>query len=163
MKYLLPALILGFFTSVNAAAQVPAATIPGFTFYKFNKTAFTNKELADGKILFFVFFDTECDHCQHAIEYLSQHQKELGKAAVYLLTLDGPGKATAFLEKHGSNLAGKKNILFLQDVNNEFIRKFGPRKYPSLFLYSSQKKLLMYDDDEKKLPDFLSKIKSVAK
>ena len=65
MKYLLPAIILCFFTSMSVAAQVPAATVPDFTFYKFNKTAFANKDLSAGKILFFVFFDTECDHCQH--------------------------------------------------------------------------------------------------
>jgi cytochrome oxidase Cu insertion factor (SCO1/SenC/PrrC family) len=160
MKYLLQTIVLSFFMSGIAAAQTPAATIPGFTFFKFNKTAFTNKDLASGKIVFFVFFDTECDHCQHAIEYLNQHQKELDKAAVYLISVDGREKVAAFLSKHGSNLNGKKNILLLQDTQNEFILKFKPRKYPSLFLYSPQKKLMLYDDDEKKLPVFLQQIKT---
>ena len=142
------------------AAQTPAATIPEFTFFKFNKTAFTNKELTTNKILFFVFFDTECDHCQHAIQYLNQHHKELDKAAVYLISIDGREKVTTFLNKNGNNLMSKKNILLLQDTKNEFILKFKPRKYPSLFLYSSQRKLILYDDDEKKLPIYLEKIKS---
>jgi thiol-disulfide isomerase/thioredoxin len=160
MKFFIPTIILSLFISVNIAAQTPAATIPDFTFYKFDKTAFTNKDLATGKKIFFVFFDTECDHCQHGIQYLNQHQKELDKVAVYLLTLDNPAKAAAFLGKYGNNLINKKNILLLQDTKNQFILKFSPRKYPSLFLYSPQKKLLVYDDDEKKLPVFLERIKS---
>ena len=160
MKHSFAAILFSLFIMGSATAQIPAATIPDFTFYKFNKTAFTNKEIATGKLLFFVFFDTECEHCQHGIQYLNQHQKELANAAVYLISLDNREKVTAFLNKYGSNLTGKKNIQLLQDVNNQFILRFKPRKYPSLFLYSSQKKLLMYDDDEKKLPDFLTKIKS---
>lgn len=160
MKHLFPLLIITIGMSVEAAAQTPAATIPDFTFFKSNKTVFTNKDLATGKKIFFVFFDTECDHCQHGIQYLNQHQKELDKAAVYLLTMDNPVKATAFLSKYGNNLNAKKNITLLQDVQNEFIRKFGPKKYPSLFLYSPQKKLILYDDNEKNLYKFLEQIKS---
>ena len=160
MKYLLRAIIFSLLISVNVAAQKPAATVPDFTFFKFDKTAFTNKDLTAGKILFFVFFDTECDHCQHGIQYLNQHQKELAKAAVYLISMDSKEKVTGFLSKYGNNLTGKKNILLLQDTKNEFILRFSPRKYPSLFLYSPQKKLILYDDDEKNLYRFFEKIKA---
>ena len=159
MKFLLPS-ILSLFISVNVAAQTPAPTIPDFTFFKFNKTAFTNKDITAGKILFFVFFDTECDHCRHGIQYLNQHQKELAKAAVYLISMDSQEKIAGFLSKYGNNLTGKKNILLLQDIKNEFILRFSPRKYPSLFLYSLQKKLILYDDDENNLYKFLEKIKT---
>lgn len=160
MKHFFQLFIITVAVSAEVTAQTPAATIPDFTFFKFNKTAFTNKDLAAGKKIFFVFFDTECDHCQHGIEYLNRHQKELDKVAVYLLTLDNPEKAGAFLSKYGNNLNAKKNITLLQDVKNEFIRKFGPKKYPSLFLYSPQKKLILYDDNEKNLYKFLEQIKS---
>jgi cytochrome oxidase Cu insertion factor (SCO1/SenC/PrrC family) len=160
MKYLIQTIILSLLISVNAGAQIPAATVPDFTFFKFNKTPFTNKDLTAGKKIFFVFFDTECDHCQHAIQYLNQHQKELDKAAVYLISLDKQEKMTAFLNKYGNNLNGKKNILILQDTQNQFIRRFTPRKYPSLFLYSPQKKLIMYDDNEQNLYMFLQQIKA---
>ncbi len=159
MKFFIPTAILGLFISINITAQTPAATIPDFTFYKFDKTAFTNKDLTTGKKIFFVFFDTECDHCQHGIRYLNQHQKELDKVAVYLLTMDNQVKAADFLNRYGNNLINKKNILILQDTKNQFILKFSPRKYPSLFLYSPQKKLMLYDD-EKNLYKFLEKIKA---
>ncbi len=63
------------------------------------------------------------------------------------------------MDKYGKQFLGKKNVAILQDLNNEFIIKFKPRKYPSLFLYSAKKQLLMYDDDEKKVTEFLKLMK----
>lgn len=160
MKYFVTTILICLFISVNVTAQTPAATVPDFTFFKFDNTAFTNKNLATGKKIFFVFFDTECEHCQHAIQYIKQHCKELSKAAVYLISIDSKEKVNSFLNKYGSSLTGNKYITFLQDTKNQFIVKFSPRKYPSLFLYSAQKKLLLYDDDEKNLDKFLTKIKA---
>ncbi len=148
--------------SINSFGQQPA-TIPAFSFYKADKTAFTNKQLAENKMIMFVFFDTDCDHCQHAIQYISQHNNDFKKAAVYLITLDGPVKVTPFLSKHGKELKGQKNITLLYDMQSEFLRKFKPRKYPSLFLYSSNKQLVMYDDDEQKLAGFSKAINAAVK
>lgn len=153
--------LLAFFLCVtlNIAAQTPAATIPSFNFVKQDKSAFTNKNLVAGKMIFFVFFDASCDHCQHAIQYINEHQQDFNNAAVYLITIDNPTTTELFLNKYGSNLKSKKNVTVLRDINNEFIRKFGPRKYPSMFLYSAQQKLLLYDDEPKNLIKFSNQIK----
>ena len=140
--------------SGNVSAQVPANKIPDFNFLKLNKTAFTNKDLEPGKMLFFVFFDADCDHCQHAIQYIDQHNQEFKKAAIYLITLDSQETITGFMAKYGSNLKDKKNVTLLQDPQYEFMLKFRPRKYPSMFLYSAKKELIMYDDNEKNLSGF---------
>jgi hypothetical protein len=67
------------------------------------------------------------------------------------------------LAKYGNNLQGKRNVTILQDSQNEFIRKFGPRKYPALFLYSARKKLMLYDDNEQNLVRFSYQIRSSDK
>ena len=153
-------MMIGLLITSNVAAQTPALTIPDFTFFRSDNTPFTNKNISSGNKIFFIFFDTECEHCQHAIQYINQHQEEFAKAAVYLVSVDLKEKVTVFMSKHGNNLTGKKNITVLQDSKNQFILKFSPRKYPSMFLYSPQKKLLLYDDDEKSLDKFLVKIKT---
>ena len=111
---------------------------------------------------FFVFFDTECDHCQHAIKDINDHYTAFNKTAVYLITQDVKGKVDVFMNKYGQNLRGKKNITILQDLKLEFIRKFTPKKYTVMFLYSADKKLILYDDIEQNSPDFLQKIKVLA-
>lgn len=157
-KSLLVAFLL--FVAFHSGAQTPAATIPDFEFSKPDGTAFTRSSLAAGKSRFFVFFDTSCDHCQHAIGFLEKHLTELAPAAVYLVTLDQKPAAASFLAKYGPGLVKAKNVQLLFDSKNHFITKFTPRKYPSLMLYSKDAKLLQYEDDEKKLPEFLVKIKS---
>ena len=160
MKKLSNVLVLLVFMSISTVAQKPAATIPEFNFFRLDKTSFTNKSLEKGKLLFFVFFDTECDHCQHAIKYMNEHYAKFNKVAVYLITQDVKSKIDLFMNKYGQNLRGRKNITLLQDLNLEFIQKFKPRKYPSLFLYSADKNLILYDDNEQNFPEFLKKIKS---
>ncbi|MBI3717691.1 MAG: redoxin domain-containing protein [Sphingobacteriales bacterium] len=150
-------LFMGF--SFDLLSQTPAAKVPAFTFFRANNKPFTEKDLAVNKILFFVFFDVTCDHCQHAITEINTHFNELKKTSLYLLTLDNSDKVGNFLNQYGPILKNNPSVIVLQDKNNEFIKKFGPRKYPSLFLYSPKREFMMYDDDEKMLPLFLKKIK----
>lgn len=144
-------------------SQSPAKTIPSFTFKKLDKTEFTNRNLQAGKFSFFVFFDTECDHCQHAIQYINQHYRQFKKTAIYLITLDSAAKVKPFMNKYGISLKDKKNVVVLQDTRDEFIKKFGPRKYPSLFLYSEKKELILYEDNEQNLYKFIQLINASDK
>lgn len=142
-----------------AEAQVPAQTIPDFRFLQKNGAAFTRQQLPTGKPLFFAFFDITCDHCQKAMQYLNSRYRELGKAAIYLVTLDPGPSAEAFLGKHAPQLLRQPNTVLLRDTRNQFITLFQPKKYPSLFLYSPRQQLLLYSDEEKDLSAFVTGIK----
>lgn len=163
MKYIFNALLWVILIADPVLAQVPAARIPDFSFYKLDRTAFTNKNLEPGKLLFFVFFDAGCEHCQHAMQYLNQHHAEFKKTAIYLITLDSLKAITRFMATYGNNLKSKKNVTILQDPNYEFMLKFKPRKYPSIFLYSAKKELIMYDDNEQNLFKFSQEINKAVK
>lgn len=148
-----------FLLAFNSSAQVPAKTIPLFTFYKSDKTLFTSDNLNKTSFLFFVFFDATCEHCQQAIMRLNKEFGNLKNTSLYLITLNEPKVAEAFLNTYAFNLMGKSNITLLYDVRNEFIVKFGPRKYPSIFLYSADKKLIRYDDEPRNLDKFFNDIR----
>ena len=147
-------IILCFVGTYNCTAQKPSETIPNFIFYKFDNTPFSNKNLAAGKEKLFVFFDVTCDHCRQTIESLSSRISECRRIDVYLITLDDKAAVSNFLTQYGKNLANKRNVVVLKDNKDQFITLFGPRKYPSVFLYSSRKKLLLYDDQDLKLEKF---------
>ena len=149
--------------SFHSFAQKQPETIPEFTFFKFDKTPFTNKNLEPNKLIFICFFDVSCDHCQRAIGKISDHYKEFGKAAVYLVTLDQKESVKNFLNKYGKNIPGKKHITILHDLQNQFIIKFRPVKYPSMFLYGKNKKLIRYDDHEENVSQFIKDINHAAK
>ena len=163
MKYMFKFLVLFSLISFVANAQPPAETVPDFNLYKPDKTVFTNKNLETDKLLFFVFFDSDCDHCQRAVLDISQQYSGFKKTAIYLITLDDQEKIKGFMNKYGINLKDKRNVTVLQDPQYEFMRKFRPRKYPALFLYSTDRKLLLYEDNEQNMFRFLQQINASAK
>ena len=124
---------------------------------------FTNKDLSKGKMLFFIFFDSECDHCRQAIKTINKEYKAFKKAAVYIISLDDHQKIYSFINKYGPGLKVQKNIVFLQDKYNLFVSKFTPRKYPSMFLYSEKSKLLQYEDTPENMFKFLNILKKNGK
>ncbi len=150
----LMALFLCLMISLEISAQTPAQTIPAFTFYKFDKTPFTNNNLTAGKDILFIFFDVTCDHCQHTISTLSKRINECSKISIYLISMEDKTSITNFFNQYGKNLPAQKNVTILQDSQNQFITQFSPRKYPSVFLYSAQKKLRLYDDEDQYLEKF---------
>lgn len=163
MKLAFKMLIIFSLTISTASAQPPALTIPDFNFFRLDKSVFTNKNLEPDKMLFFLFFDSDCEHCRHAMMNLNQHYQEYKKAVIYLISLDDKEKINQFINKYGPNLNGKKNVTLLQDLKNEFIDKFKPRKYPSMFLYSAEKKLIDYEDNEESMFRFSKHINAPAK
>lgn len=156
--FLWPLLILNTY-----AQNTPAQTIPSFTFYRFDNTPFTNKNLTTGKDILFIFFDVTCDHCQHTISTLSKRISECSKISIYLISLEDKTAITNFFNQYGKNLPTQKNVTILKDSKNQFITQFGPRKYPSVFLYSAQKKLRLYDDEDQYLEKFFKLINSSKK
>ena len=162
MKFIV-SILVSICISLNIFAQKPAEKIPAFTFFRQDKTAFTNKDLTGNKLLYFVFFDADCEHCQHAVADINKHSNDFENASVYLLTLDNNEKIAAFLNKYGNKLKDKSNITILQDTLQEFIVKFKPKKYPAMFLYSPQRELIMYTDDEKQVAKFVKRIQAEKK
>jgi len=167
MKIVVKAFVFLLLISSRVVAQVsaptPAQIVPAFEFARFDKTPFTNKDLAAGKPLFFFFFDCTCDHCQHAMTYLNQNFGAFKKSAVYLISLDNQEMINAFLHKYAPNVINQKNVTVLQDTKYQFINRFKPRKYPSLFLYDTGKKLLDYEDNPDNMFRFTKLLNAASK
>src|SRR2546423_12254602 len=159
MRAALNTLILMMLISFGVTAQIPAQTVPEFTFYRFNNTMFTSKDLPKSKMLFFLFFDCDCEHCQRAMENIGRNYQSFKNLTVCLISTDNQSKIIHFADKYGRQLKGQMNVILLQDRGNQFIEKFSPRRYPSMFLYSSEKKLIDYEDNEESVFRFLKLIK----
>ena len=141
MNYNMRVLLVFLFLSIQVHGQKPAAIIPDFDFYHFDKTVFTNKNIQPGKPVFFIFFDSDCEHCQRAMKQLSDNFEQYKKAAIYLITLDGQEKVKTFFTKFALRLIDNKHITVLQDTKYEFISRFGPKKIPFHFLIFKGQKI----------------------
>ena len=159
MKHILLILSLSIATIFQSNGQVK--TIPDFNFTKMaDGSAFGPKNIPTGKKTLFVFFDTECPHCMKAISEYNDQEKQLNAINVILITMDKKEVATAFLKNFAPKLIAKSNVTVLSDKQNQFIAKFLPRKYPSMFLFGKSNQLIKYSDEETDIPIFLKHIQA---
>jgi peroxiredoxin len=163
MRKFLITLSLLALKSFGCFSQNIPETVPNFIFFNLDNTPFTNRSLAVDKEILFIFFDVTCDHCQHAIKILSTRSKECEKIAIYLISLDDRASVNKFMTQYGENLAIEKNVTILQDLMNQFIKQFKPKKYPSVYLYSSEKKLILHDEEDQNLEKLFAIIKTSEK
>ena len=154
MKNVLMIIFVSCFIPLKNLAQIPSPTIPAFTFFTMDEKPFTDKNLPKAKKIFFVFFDADCDHCQRAMKTIGDQYKYFKNAAVYLISIDGKDKINKFMNSYGQAVKGQKNMLLLQDKYRQFITLFHPKKYPSMFLYTADKKLIQYADDPGEIVKF---------
>ena len=148
MKSIFALLFLVTLISEKSTGQAPAPTLPNFEFSRLDKSPFTNKDLPAGKIILLVFFDAGCEHCQQAAKNIDRQYPSFEKAAIFFISLDPPEKMIQFMTACAPDLRKKKNVKLLSDSRNEFITRFGPRRYPSMFLYSPKGRLIDYEDNE---------------
>lgn len=131
----------------RSLAQVPAQSVPSFTFYTINKASFSQQQLAQNKKLFFFFFDPSCDHCQKAATNLNKQYSYFKNTAVYLVSTDSEDRINSFIHTYLLSFSNKQNVTVLQDTKNQFVPQFNPIRVPAMYLYSEKGKLIDYEDN----------------
>jgi len=149
------------FFGAGAGAQSPAREIPDFTFFTVDGNPFFSKQIPKDRASLFSFFDVTCTHCKTTMKTLGDRYADLRNVSVYLVTLDGRKEALDFVKKYGPQLINKKNVTILNDLNKEFLPKFQPQQYPSVYVYNRYRRLELYEKDERKIPYIFEKIKGL--
>lgn len=152
-------LLFLLFITFLSLSNAQVKSIPDFSFARLdNGATFKAENVPAGKKSLFVFFDTECPHCMQAITEYNSKEKLLNNINIILITRDAKEDVQPFLKKYGPVLSVKKNTTILSDKNNQFIGKFLPRKFPSMFLFDTGRRLMIYSDEEKDIPVILQMI-----
>lgn len=130
--------------------------LPEFHFLRLSDgKPFTQRDLQPPKKTLFVFFDTECPHCMQAVSTWNDNHSAMDGLHTVLLTMDPPEAAIPFLRKFADKIISKKQVVTARDPDRQFISRFLPKKYPSMFLFSEKGILLRYTDDEKDIPSLI--------
>ena len=149
------------FLGVNTSAQTPAREIPDFTFFTVEGNPFFSKQIPKDRPSVFSFFDVTCTHCKTTMKTLGDRYADLQNVSLYLVTLDGRKEALDFVKRYAPQLVNKKNVTILIDLNKEFLPKFQPQQYPSVYVYNKYRRLELYEKDERKIPLIFEKIKGL--
>jgi len=124
-------------------AQMPAQTLPSFSFTAAGGRKVTNANLPSGRLSLFVLVDPDCEHCQRMVSSMDAASATFNKAAIYMVSVSDLARLSAFAHRYCPQLRAS----WLTDSQNEFISRFHPIRAPALFLYSADKKLLDYEDN----------------
>jgi cytochrome oxidase Cu insertion factor (SCO1/SenC/PrrC family) len=151
MKYFSLVIVILIALSIPSWTQTPAQTIPSFTFFRANGKTFVTNDLTKQRMQLFIFFDSECNHCQRLITQMNKERMLLSPASVIFISMDNWNDINRFAASCAPALRKQKNVQFVRDSLNQFIAVFKPRKYPAMFLYSADKKLMDYEDNENSL------------
>lgn len=140
----------------NVKSQVQPQTIPSFSFLTLDGKPFTDKNIALGKKSIILLFDASCEHCQHEIKAIGKQYSAFKSVNLYLVSMDDKSEIVKFMNTYGKGLNGKKNVTVLNDPQRQFIPKFGPTKYPSMYIYSETGKLIEYLGGQKEVKEVLA-------
>lgn len=136
-------------------AQAPK-TLPAFTFDEVYQAAkFNSDKLPKSGYIVLNFYDPGCGHCQKMGSGISQNLTKLKNVSFYFISMNDEAYVDGFINMHAKGLKNAANVKFLFDAGTQFIEKFKPSNYPSLYIYDAKTKMLVQhldgEDDVKKL------------
>lgn len=117
--------------------------MPGFSFFTMAGKSFSDAALPSNTAILIVFVDVDCEHCQKAVSHLNDSAALFARVPLYMVSIAEPGRIKAFARQYGPRL----KAIWLQDPDARNMARFRPVRYPAMFLYSSQKRLLDYEDN----------------
>lgn len=160
MKHLLSTLL--FFFLLSAQSQVKTLDkLPVFSVIKLDGTSFTQKEVVPGKYALFVYFNPSCPHCQSAFKTLDAKIAELpANVVIYPVSFKGEAPTRKFMERYTPQLSKLDNVIYLIDNKETFGAAYNVQRFPSMYLFSPDGKLVYFEEDAAKVMNFKEKIVS---
>lgn len=166
LKIIIPILILGaiafmgykVISKINHKAAVAEhiKTIPAFSYKSINGKVFSNTNLVENTPTIFLYFNSECEHCQSEAEQIRDNVEKFANAQLVFISFEEPKKITAFATKY--KLIGYDKITFLCDSKVSFSTTFDVNSLPTVVIYDKNKKLIVKIKGEVKVEAILKKL-----
>ena len=165
LKILLPILIISLIafmgykvvSKINHKKQVAEniKKMPAFSYLTLENKIFTNENLVKGKPTLFIYFNSECDFCNHEAEMVQQNIEELKAIQVVFISYEPVEKIKQFANNY--KLLNYDNIYFLSDSKISFATTFDVKSMPCLVLYDKENNLIEKIKGQVKIETVLEK------
>ena len=150
LKILLPILVLSLLAfmgynvvnKINHKKQIAEniKKMPAFSYVTLENKVFTNEKLKQNKPTLFIYFNSECDFCNHEAEMVQQNLEQLKDIQVVFISYEPIEKIKSFAAKF--KLLHHANIYFLSDSKITFATTFDVKSMPCLVLYDKENNLI---------------------
>ena len=164
-KYIpLLAIVLFFFMGFTIATKIydkkqkeaSIQVMPAFDYKTLNGLAFTNKNLKENTTTLFIYFNSDCDFCNHEAEEIQTNIEKLKKFQLVFISFEKPIKIKAFAQTHKLN--NYDNISFIHDSRASFATTFDIKSLPAIVIYDNQNKLVTKMKGQTKVAVIIKKI-----
>ena len=129
--------------------------MPVFSYLNLENKIFTNENLEEGKPTLFIYFNSECDFCNHEAEMVQQNIEQLKAIQVIFISYEPIEKIKQFATKF--KLLNHANISFLFDTKITFATTFDVKSMPCLVLYDKDNNLIEKIKGQVKIETVLKK------
>lgn len=147
---LLAILVLFFITllvyKINNAIKIKAriehniVDLPNFSFYNLQQQPFTKDSLPINKPSLFIYFNTDCEHCQYEATEIVKNTTALRDDNIVFVSNQPYTNIRQF--DNAYHLSQYSFIRLLKDSTDNFYKTFGTSTVPSLVLYNSKGALI---------------------
>ena len=168
LKIILPILVISLLafmgykvvSKINHKKQVAEniKKMPAFSYFTLENKIFTNENLEEGKPTLFIYFNSECDFCNHEAEMVQQNIEQLKAIQVVFISYEPIEKIKQFATKF--KLLNHANISFLSDSKISFATTFDVTSMPCLVLYDKENNLIEKIKGQVKIETVLNKFTS---
>jgi len=129
-------------TSQNKIAPEDRAPIandlPNMALTLLDGSKVSTRELTGEIVL--IIFRPECDHCQREAKEIEENLVSFGKSRLYFISSEPTQEIEKFARDYG--LMGLPNVFFGWTPVEHVLNSFGPIATPSMYIYSSERKLV---------------------
>ncbi|MFS4481389.1 peroxiredoxin family protein [Hyunsoonleella sp. 2307UL5-6] len=115
-------------------------SIQEFSFKTLNGQDFTKSNLKPNTPTVFIYFNTECDYCQHEAKSISKTIAQFGNTQLLFVSTEAAETIKTFAEHY--NLLNKPNITFLNDTAYTFSNRFDATSIPYVLIYDGNQNLI---------------------
>jgi peroxiredoxin len=167
LKIIIPILVLGLLavmsykviSKINHKNEVAEhiKTIPAFSYKTIKGQIFSNSDLKNDTPTVFLYFNSECEHCQSEAEQIRDNVEKFESVQLVFISFEKPKNIEAFATKYKLN--HYDNINFLCDSKVSFSITFDVNSLPTIVLYDKNKKLLGKIKGQVKVETILEKLK----
>ncbi|WP_369752766.1 TlpA family protein disulfide reductase [Flavobacterium sp. WC2409] len=132
-------------------------TIPPFSYPSIYGKLFTNKDLKDNTPTLFIYFNSECEHCQSEASQIQENITNFKNFQLVFVSFEEKNKIIAFAKKY--KLDSYDNITFLLDKQVTFSTTFDVNSLPTIILYNKNRDLIEKIKGQTKVETILKKLK----
>jgi peroxiredoxin len=166
LKISIPILVLGLLafmgykviSKINHKNEVAEQikTIPAFSYKTVKGQIFSNTDLKNDTPTVFLYFNSECEHCQSEAEQIRDNIEKFVNVQLVFISFEESKKIMAFATKF--KLIGYDKITFLCDSKVSFSTTFDVNSLPTVVIYDKNKKLIEKIKGQIKVENILKKI-----